>query len=84
MTSARKWQRWPTTVIGAILGSVAGMGYLLQGAMLYRQGTETVSNYVTVGVAGLVLGALAGFLAQRIALMLRVPGSDAETAGVAA
>lgn len=80
----RKWQRWPTTVIGAVLGSVAGVGYLLQGAMLYRQGTETVSNYVTVGVAGLVLGALAGFLAQRIALMLRVPGSDAETAEVAA
>jgi hypothetical protein len=30
------------------------------------------------------LGALAGFLAQRIALMLRVPGSDVETAEVAA
>ncbi|ALR11328.1 hypothetical protein BST43_07410 [Mycobacteroides saopaulense] len=75
----RKWQRWPMTGIGAFLGSVAGMGYLLQGAILYRQGTETVSSYVTVGLVGLVVGALAGFLAQRIALMLRVPGNDTET-----
>ncbi|ORA58140.1 hypothetical protein [Mycobacteroides franklinii] len=74
----RAWQRRPMTLIGAILGSVAGMGYVLQGALLYRQGTETVSSYITVGLIGLVLGALAGFLAQRIALMLRVPGNDAE------
>ncbi|MFD6196610.1 hypothetical protein ACFWE3_07875 [Mycobacteriaceae bacterium NPDC060252] len=76
----RKWQRWPTTAIGAILGSSAGIGYLLQGAMLYRQGTETVNSYITVGLAGLALGAFAGFLAQRIALMLRVPGNDVDTA----
>ncbi|MBB4855838.1 MFS family permease [Mycobacteroides chelonae] len=75
----RKWQRWPMTAIGAFLGSVAGMGYLLQGAILYRQGTETMSRYVTVGLVGLVLGTLAGFLAQRIALMLRLPGNDTET-----
>lgn len=78
------WQRRSMTIIGAILGSVAGMGYLLQGALVYRQGTETVGNYVTVGLAGLALGALAGFLAQRIALMLRVPGNDADQVEAAA
>ncbi|MCV7084334.1 hypothetical protein H7H52_01060, partial [Mycolicibacter hiberniae] len=78
LSEDRAWQRRPMTLIGAILGSVAGMGYVLQGALLYRQGTETVSSYITVGLIGLVLGALAGFLAQRIALMLRVPGNDAE------
>ncbi|MBA0048799.1 hypothetical protein [Mycobacteroides sp. LB1] len=72
------WQRRPMTIVGAIVGSVAGMGYLAQGAMLYPDGTESASSYVTVGLAGLVLGALAGFLAQRIALMLRVPGNDAD------
>ncbi|CPU45790.1 Uncharacterised protein [Mycobacteroides abscessus] len=72
------------TVIGAILGSLAGLGYLLQGALMYRQGTETLSSYLTVGVIGLVLGALAGFLAQRIGLMLRVPGNTIDPAGTTA
>lgn len=84
LTKDQAWQRRSMTVIGAILGSVAGMGYLLQGALVYRQGTETVGNYVTVGLAGLALGALAGFLAQRIALMLRVPGNDADQVEAAA
>ena len=35
-------------------------------------------------VIGLVLGALAGFLAQRIGLMLRVPGNTIDPAGTTA
>ncbi|CPS04716.1 hypothetical protein [Mycobacteroides abscessus] len=84
LAKERAWQRRSLTVIGAILGSLAGLGYLLQGALVYRQGTETLSSYLTVGVIGLVLGALAGFLAQRIALMLRVPGNTTDPAGATA
>lgn len=51
---------------------------------MYRQGTETLSSYLTVGVIGLALGALAGFLAQRIGLMLRVPGNTIDPAGTPA
>ncbi|SIK83307.1 Uncharacterised protein [Mycobacteroides abscessus subsp. abscessus] len=84
LAKERAWQRRSMTVIGAILGSLAGLGYLLQGALVYRQGTETLSSYLTVGVIGLVLGALAGFLAQRIGLMLRVPGNTIDPAGTTA
>ncbi|SHU57727.1 Uncharacterised protein [Mycobacteroides abscessus subsp. abscessus] len=35
-------------------------------------------------VIGLILGALAGFLAQRIALMLRAPGNTIDPAGAIA
>lgn len=84
LAKERAWQRRSMTVIGAILGSLAGLGYLLQGALVYRQGTETLSSYLTVGVIGLALGALAGFLAQRIGLMLRVPGNTIDPAGTTA
>ncbi|MUM16112.1 hypothetical protein FZI91_11845 [Mycobacterium sp. CBMA271] len=80
LTKDRQWERWPMTIIGAFLGAAAGIGYLLQGSMLYHERVDPWSSHLTVGLTGLVLGALAGFLAQRIALMLRVPGNQTDPA----
>ncbi|SIM24639.1 Probable monooxygenase, FAD-binding [Mycobacteroides abscessus subsp. abscessus] len=72
------------TVHASTLNLIDELGLGPRFAAMPHNLVEQVTVYLTVGVIGLILGALAGFLAQRIALMLRAPGNTIDPAGAIA
>ncbi|QIS11633.1 hypothetical protein [Nocardia arthritidis] len=68
----RGWPtRWLPALMGAVGGLVIGVTFPMQHVLLWHLATPSVSRLVTIGVWGIAIGALAGFLGQRIALLLR-------------